>query len=186
MAEIQGPASVLSWALKTLETYFSYSIVAPTSRWAWVLISLWQLDGNLLKIHKKWRRNWFGQNHLTFNQEYCPPKWFERQAETILPCTERIPFHQTRKIKMLILLRHGVASSSLHPILFASWWAQIHKTEWGMLLRIFSPQIPLPHVGIRRGGVGEEQCRVILSLPWRIYSLMILKCGFIHSNTSWL
>lgn len=53
MAEIQGPMSVLSWALETLETYFSYSILVPTSRWAWVLISLWQLDGNLLKIQKK-------------------------------------------------------------------------------------------------------------------------------------
>ena len=118
-------------------------------------------------------------------------KWLETQAEPIWPCTERICFHQTKKIKcwffsdtgLLLplctpgpLLPHKLRSTELHVVCC---WGLPHPSpsaSWGC-------ERPLPP-GRRVSERGRVQSHPEPS--WRIYSLPTLKCGFIQSVTSWL
>lgn len=90
------------------------------------------------------------------------------------------------KTKLLLLHRQGLASPSLHPMPLLPDELRSTKLNVVTLLRISSPRLPWPHVGIAGARVGAEECRAMLSLLWRVNSLLTLKWSLIHSSTSWL
>lgn len=115
-------------------------------------------------------------------------KWWERQAEPIWPCTERICFHcWTKKLSCLLfsdtelllplcspgpLLSRELRSTELREMCY---WEFLHPS-------------PSALWGHPRGGRVSESGGV-QSHPnpsWRLYSLLTQKCGSIHSVTSWL
>lgn len=72
------------------------------------------------------------------------------------------------------------------PCALASWGAQTHITACGYVAEDFLAQTPWASHGYPRGLVGAEECRAMLSLLWKVNSLLTLKWSLTHSTTSWL
>lgn len=152
---------------------------------------LLQLDKNCIKIYHKWGWKGFVQNHLAFNREYCL-LYMVWKISRISLIRHRIAF---TKLKKKYKNKNKVAHSSqtrdsfslfaphaLCCLMSSEPWNSMRLHCWG-----FPRPNSLGLTWVIPGvSVGAEACRAMLSLLWRINSLLTLKWSLIRSSTSWL